>query len=148
MAEPSEADALAERRWFAECRGAIDKYLQREGIAFGAIDKLPSWSVAPYVSIWAIADSAHTNRQAWWVICGDLPTDYISALSVAHPRHALRLIAHRWLEVSAYMLRGQAHPSIQIGSEAHWPQLGPLLKSRAETLFEWADDDDIWSAAP
>ncbi len=148
MDEPTEPDAFAERQWFAQCRAAVENYLKREGVAFGAIDKQPTWSVAPYVSIWAIASPTHADRQAWWVICGDLPTDYISALSVAHPRHAMRLIAHRWLEISTYMLRGDAHPSIKIGSERDWPRLGPLLQSRAETLIEWADDDDVWESAP
>lgn len=148
MTEPEDLDAFAERRWLANCRRCIEDYLRREGVAHGATAIQPAWSVAPYVSIWAVASETRPNPQAWWVICGDLPTDYISASSVANPRHAIRLIAHRWLDVSACMLRGEEHPSIQIGSRHDWPSLGPLLKSRAETLIGWADDDDVWVSAP
>ena len=131
-----------------ERRAGVEAYLEAEAIVHGAVEEWPSWYVAPYVSIWSVASAAHANHQAWLVICGDLPTDYISALSVVHPRHALRLIGHRWLEVSSYMLRGEAHPTIVIGSERTWPELGPLLQSRAETLIEWADSDDVWKSAP
>jgi hypothetical protein len=56
----------------------------------------------------------------------------------------MRSIAQRWLEVSGYMERGEKHPTIRIGAPESWPELGPLLKSRAQMLAKWAKDDTVW----
>lgn len=68
------------------------------------------------------------------VICGDGPTDYISGEERPDPREAVRAFVARWREIASYMLRGQPHPTIELGSPKTWAELGPLLKSRAELL--------------
>ena len=80
----------------------------------------------------------------WWAISGDLPTDYVSRGKIAHPREALRAFAHHWREMSDYMLRGEEHPDVKIGTPDQWPELGDLLRRRAQGLQSYADDDDIW----
>ena len=44
------------------------------------------------------------------------------------------------------MIRGEAHPTIQVGEESSWAELGPLLKSRATILTKWAGDDSLWDS--
>ena len=78
----------------------------------------------------------------WWSICGDLPSDYISALSIKHPRDAIRAIAERWLEVAPFLEKGQPHPTIRVGSGDK--ELAPLLRARAEQLLEWAGNASLW----
>ena len=78
------------------------------------------------------------------MICGDLPTDYISAATIKHPRDAVRGIAERWMEVAAYMKRGEAHPTVTIGPPEMQSELGLLLKKRAVLLLEWTQDDTLW----
>lgn len=100
--------------------------------------------MAPYVSIWAVESSAHQDRLAWWVICGDLPTDYLSGNDAKDPREAVRAIAVRWSEISQFMIRGEPHPSVQLGKPETWPELGPLLEARAKILSTWVENDSIW----
>ena len=142
---PDYDDPETEARWCAERRAEVEDYLNREGVERGEIGEWPAWHVAPYVSIWAIESRKQPGWVGWWVIAGDLPTDYISADTVErHPRAALRAIAERWLEHAELMARGEADPALRIGPPEEWPSLAPLLKSRATLLLEWANDDSVW----
>lgn len=144
MQQPDYDDPVVEERWCSERREQIEAYLLRENVRHGQIGDWPAWHVAPYVSIWAIESATHPDKLGWWVICGDLPTDYVSATGLKDPREALRAIVTRWSEVAEYMIRGEAHPSIQIGEAHSWTELGPLLESRANLLAKWVEDDSIW----
>jgi hypothetical protein len=42
------------------------------------------------------------------------------------------------------MLRGEEHPDVKIGTPDQSPELGDLLRRRAQVLQMYADDDDIW----
>jgi hypothetical protein len=144
MSLPNYDDPAVEEHWCNERRAEVAAYLKREAVTHGRIGEWPAWHIAPYVSIWAIESAKRPEWVGWWVICGDLPTDYVSAETIKHPREAMRSISVRWLEVSGYMERGEKHPSINIGSSESWPQLGPLLKSRAQILAKWVGDDNVW----
>jgi len=144
----TELTRREEERWCEERRADVAEYLRSEGLHHGRVREWPAWHIAPYVSIWAIESATGAESVGWWVICGDLPTDYLSASQAADPREALRAFAARWSEVAAYMLRGEAHPTIEIGSPRTWPELAPKLKKRAELLTSSADDETSWQRAP
>jgi hypothetical protein len=61
------------------------------------------------------------------MICGDLPTDYISRSELDHPRAVVRAIATRWLDYATYLHMGQAHPEITIGNGTPDAGLADLL---------------------
>ena len=75
---------------------------------------------------------------------GDLPGDHLSAAKIRSPRGALRAFGERWLEVASFMRRGKPHPTMALGDPDSWPELAPMLQSRAETILGWANDDDVW----
>jgi hypothetical protein len=137
-------DPIVEEEWCNECRAQVADYLNRQGVTHGRIAEWPAWHIAPYVSIWAIESAKRPEWVGWWVLYGDLPTDYVTSKNIKHPREAMHAIAKRWLEVSEYMIRGEKHPSVRIGTQESWLELGPLLKSRAELLLEWAKDETLW----
>lgn len=116
MTEQNYDDPVVEEQWCTERRAQVAAYLKSEGIEHGQISDWPAWHVVPYISIWAIESAQHHNWVGWWVVCGDFPTDYISAAKIKHPRDAMKAISERWGEVAGCMLRGEAHPTIQIGS--------------------------------
>jgi hypothetical protein len=144
MSLPDYDDPAVEEKWCSERRSEVADYLKHEGVTHGRIGEWPAWHIAPYVSIWAIESAESPEWVGWWVICGDLPTDYVSAETIKHPREAMRSIAERWLEVSGSMSRGEKHPTVKLGTPDSWPQLGPLLKSRAQLLAKWVKDDTAW----
>jgi hypothetical protein len=61
------------------------------------------------------------------VICGDLPTDYISAADVdlpQHPRKAMRVFAGNWLEVVKAWKDGREIENTRIGDPSAREELG------------------------
>jgi len=86
-------DPAQEEKWCEERRAEVAAYLKAEGVSHGRIGEWPEWHVAPYASIWAIESAARPEWVGWWVICGDLPTDYVSADTIKHPRDAMLAIS-------------------------------------------------------
>lgn len=146
MVEESSDNPTADDRWCAERRAEVGRYLAGEGVEHGRIGECPAWHVAPYVSIWAIESKANPGSVGWWVICGDLPTDYVSADRIKHPRDALRVIADQWRLLCAAARSGAKASDMWIGhARAISPALIPLLEARAAVLTEWAESPSIWN---
>jgi len=137
-------DEADDEKWCAERRETVREYLARQPLKFGAIEDEPSWYVAPYVSVWAVESVAHPGDIGWWVICGDLPTDYALAKDAPTPREAVAAFAKRWQTLSGLMEQGKSHPDMTVGSPSNAAELAPLLKARAATLADWARDDSLW----
>jgi hypothetical protein len=102
------------------------------------------WHVAPDVSIWAIEGKKRADWVGWWVICGDLPTDHISAAKIKYPRDAIRAIAEEWRRQATLMASVERHTDIRIGRPEDWASLAPLLETRASMLLRWANDGWLW----
>jgi len=137
-------DPAAEEQWCNERRVQVVAYLKDQRVEHGRVGEWPAWHVAPYVSVWAIESRKAPDWVGWWVICGDLPTDYVSSAGVKHPREAVRAIAQRWRDLAPHLERGEPHPTINVGNAANWKELAPLLKARSKLLMEWVEDDAIW----
>jgi Domain of unknown function (DUF4826) len=118
--------------------------MHQRRVEHGRVGEWPAWHVAPYVSIWAIESKKSPDWIGWWVICGDLPTDYISASEIRHPREAMRAIAGEWREQARLMTSGEKPSSIRIGQPEDWASLAPLLETRASMLLQWANDHSLW----
>ncbi len=100
-------DPAIEEQWCMERRAQVIEYLNREKVIHGEVGEWPAWHVAPYVSIWAIESKKSPGWVGWWAICGDLPTDYVSAKSVKHPREALNAFGESWKKQSLLMSKGK-----------------------------------------
>lgn len=147
MPKPDYDDPEVEERWCSEQQKIVGDYLRCQQVKHGRIGEWPAWHVAPYASIWAIESLAQPEWIGWWVICGDLPTDYISSADVKppqHPRKAVRVFAENWLEVVKAWKDGREIENTRIGDPSSHEDLGPLLEARAKLLMEWADDDSLW----
>jgi hypothetical protein len=139
-------DAAVEEQWCGERRQIITEYLAEEGLVHGEVGSWPAWHIAPYVSIWAIESLRAPGSVGWWVICGDLPTDYLSAATIKHPRSAILAFADMWKEIAEYMTKGLPHPSMRIGPSELNPELASLLERRSGLLRHFAEDDSQWGA--
>ena len=139
-APANEWDDAAEEAWFLASRPKILEYLSKQRLQHGCVGDLPAWHVVPYVSVWAVESVAAPGSVGWWVIYGDLPTDYCSSSGCGHPRLALRRIAEHWQNALA-----ETKPSDEvIGSTGIPAKFSPFLSSRAIQLFEFADDGGLW----
>jgi hypothetical protein len=147
MDDPNYDDPEVEERWCEQQRQCVTDYLRSQGVEHGCIGEWPAWHLAPYVSIWAIESSIRPEWIGWWAICGDLPTDYISAADVEppqHPRKAMRAIAQFWLKAVDAWNQGLEYEGYQIPGPHSHQELAPLLEARAKLLIDFADDDGLW----
>jgi len=129
-----------EEAWCLKVRPQVVTYLQRQKIVHGRVGDLPAWHIAPIVSIWAIESSSWPGAVGWWVICGDLPTDYCSSQGCRHPRLALQRIVEHWRT----SLESYKPGDTTIGSTGIPATLADLLTTRAQIFLEWAEDDGLW----
>jgi hypothetical protein len=140
-------DPEVEQPWCDDQRRQVTEYLRSQGVKHGRVGESPAWHVAPFVSIWAIESLLRPERIGWWAICGDLPSDYISAADIEppqHPRKAVRAIAERWLDVVHAWDEGREYEGVMIGGGQRNRELAPLLKSRTKVLIDWTGDDSFW----
>jgi hypothetical protein len=137
-------DPEMEARWLAEQRSNVQRYLGVEGVHHGGVSPEAAWFVAPFVSVWTVESVAKPGAIGWWAISGDLPTDYLSGHDATDARSALAAFSSRWRNVAGYMLRGEDHPTIKVGSRQDGPLLGDLLQRRARILDDWVNDNEMW----
>jgi hypothetical protein len=100
---------------------------------------------APYLAIWSVGSRKRPGAVGWWAINGDVPTDYMSSSEIRDARMAMRVFSRRWSKAAKQMAAGEESDEFQIGTVDSWPDLAPLLASRAKLLGEWAAADEMWS---
>jgi hypothetical protein len=128
----------------AERRAQIAEYRREQRVAYRSVGEWPAWHIAPYVSVWAMESCQSLGNVRSWAICGALPSDYVSAADIKHPREAVRAVSRQWVEACVYLDRGEQPPDTSIGNpqEARTPH--PLLRARAELLARWVAEDSVW----
>lgn len=135
----------SEDKWIQDQRENAEDYLRVQQVQHLGVGEYPAFHVYPYLALWAVRSLRFPGRVGWWVITGDLPSDYVSSDEGRHPREVLRAFALHWQELSSFMLRGEEHPDVRIGTPDQWPMLGDLLSRRARILQRYADDEEIWT---
>jgi hypothetical protein len=143
--EPDYDDPKVEASWIEEQREEVLSYLSAEHVGIESLPADPAWHIPPYVAIWEVPSVRAPKGVGWWAISGDVPTDYISAAGISDARSAMSAFADRWVRAAESMRAGTAPSDFTIGSPAEWPQLAPLLTSRATLLADWASDEEIWA---
>ena len=133
-----------ENSWIEVERKHAEDYLRELRVEHLGVGEYPAFHVHPYLALWAVQSKKFPGSVGWWTVTGDLPADYVSSES-RHPREALRAFARHWREASEFMLRGEPHPDYDIGTPDQWPELGSLLRRRAEIIQKYADDDELWT---
>jgi hypothetical protein len=135
----------SEDEWVSTERIRVEEYLLRHNVDHLGVGEYPAFHVQPHLALWAVQSKKAPGSIGWWAISGDLPTDYISSSEGGHPREALRAIAGHWVRASEAMLNGEKYSDYSIGTPDRWPELGDLLKQRAQIIREFADDETLWA---
>ncbi len=135
-------DPAVEERWCSERRQIISEYLSKKGLSHGEIGEWPAWHLTPYVSLWAVESLKAPGHVGWWVICGDLPTDYLSAETVKHPRAAMLAFTKSWKDVASGVRKGE--PLLELSLGPPDPEHAASLENRSDLLRRVAEDDSVW----
>ena len=112
-------------------------FLAEKGIVMDSVAVQDSRYLPPMVAVWKING---IDKQSYWVISGDLPTDYIALSAATDARDALRAFSFRW-QMNAQQL---IDAGVQEQTTADYVN---LLIGRAHSLYDLFENDQIWSKA-
>ena len=114
-----------------------NKFLAEKGIMPNKVYAEESRYLAPYVALWKI-DSKKPTKQTYWVMSGDLPSDYFEVSVAATAREALRHFSMMW------QMKAENIQRSGLTKDPAQAKFAQLLVSRAESLYKMQADDSIW----
>ncbi len=149
---PDNGDSPEEQRdaFIAWAKAKLDgaaRMLREKGVyAAQPVEARVSWTIPNQVLIGKVR-RADDPQDFVWVIAGeDLPTDHAEAAIAAEPRDVARHFALKW-HLDAARLEGldSADGPRTRGGDVDWSGIGEGLTARAEALYRYVDDEEIWS---
>ena len=142
--QPNFDDPQVEEDWCAQQREHVEWFLDQQPITPGRIGEWPAFHIAPYMSLWAVESGVTPDQLGWWVITGDVPTDYFSAMELHHPREVLASAADRWQMLLDNIKAGKEDDSISLPGLAENPGLQEILRVRIELLRKTYNHEALW----
>ncbi|MCT8986773.1 DUF4826 family protein [Shewanella phaeophyticola] len=114
-----------------------NRFLAEKGVIPSNVLASESRYLAPYLAIWKM-ESKQPKKQTFWVMSGDLPSDYVDVKVAATARDAIRHFSLMW-QLKAENL----HQSGATRDETQ-RKFAQLLVSRAESLHRMHQDEKLW----
>ncbi len=109
-------------------------HLAEKGVVMDSVAVQDSRYLPPYVAVWKINA---LDKQSYWVISGDLPTDHIELKAAENARDALRAFSFRW-QIKAQQLVDAGIKDQTAGDYAK------LLVNRAHSLYQLFESEKLW----
>lgn len=136
----STADAAQVSEWVRAQFQKANLFLAEKGIVMESVAVQESRYLPPLVAIWKINA---LDRQSYWVISGDLPTDHLSITAATDAREALRAFSFRWQMNAQQLIDAGAGDQTSV-------DYVNLLINRAHSLYDLFENEKFWanSAGP
>ncbi|MBT3135262.1 DUF4826 family protein [Alteromonas sp. ALT199] len=138
MAEQEERQPISEEErasWVKEQFQKANKFLAENGVLFDTVITEESRYLMPYLAVWKIRAM---DGKLYWVISGDLPTDYTSVDNAKDAKEVLRHFSMHWQLKAENLINAE-------GADDSQKAFGALLVNRAESLFAMQNTPDLWS---
>lgn len=111
-------------------------HLAENGIMFDSVVEGSSRFMAPFVAVWKVKAK---DKNAYWVICGDVPADFTIDKNASDPREAVRYFAMHWQLKAENIRKNRILDEMQM-------KYADLLQLGAENLFSTYENDELWNA--
>ncbi|NKF51530.1 DUF4826 family protein [Shewanella sp. WXL01] len=131
-----EQEALR-AQWVREHFQKANKFLAEKGVIPTKVHTEESRYLAPYLAVWKM-DAKQPKKQTFWVMSGDLPSDYVDVKVAATARDALRHFSMMW------QLKAENLHQSGLTQDKTQREFANLLVSRAESLYHMHNDDKLW----
>ncbi|EGM69756.1 DUF4826 family protein [Shewanella sp. HN-41] len=116
-----------------------NRFLAEKGVIPSKVLADESRYLAPYMAIWKM-ESKRPTTKTYWVMSGDLPSDFVDVKVAATARDAVRHFSMMWQMQAENLVRSGAT------RDATQAKFAQLLVSRAESLYRMHNDDKLWNA--
>ncbi len=113
-----------------------NEYLASKGIIPDNVSVQESRYLPPFVAVWKLNTR---DKQAFWVISGDLPTDHMPLAAATDAREAIRAFALHWQLKAEQITQGDVAEQTQ-------KDFANLLIARAHELYEVFSDEKLWQS--
>lgn len=123
--------------WVREQFQKANKHLAENGILFDSVVTEESRYLAPYVAMWKIKAN---DGKFFWVITGDLPTDFMPFENEKTARAAIRHFSLTWQLKAENIKRKENADATEI-------EFADILVSRAEGLHRIQAQEGLWDQA-
>ncbi|ACA86985.1 MULTISPECIES: DUF4826 family protein [Shewanella] len=133
----AEQQEALRQEWIREHFQKANRFLAEKGVIPSKVIADDSRYLAPYVAVWKM-ESKQPTKQTFWVMSGDLPSDYVDVKVAETARDALRHFSMMWQMKAENLIKSGA---TQDPTQAKFAQ---LLVSRAESLYQIQGDEKLW----
>ncbi len=136
----AEQQEALRQAWVREQFQKANKFLAEKGVIPSKVVPAESRYLAPYVAMWKI-ESKQPSHKTYWVMSGDLPSDYVDVSVAATAREALRHFSLTWqLKAENLVQSGATKDPTQPSSPSCWfPEPRAYTRSR-KTINSGADN--------
>jgi hypothetical protein len=115
-----------------------NRFLAEKGVIPNKVLTEESRYLAPYFAIWKM-ESKQPTKQSFWVLSGDLPSDYVDVKVAATAREAVRHFSMMW------QLKAENLHKSGLTRDETQAKFANLLVARAESLYKMQEDDKLWA---
>jgi len=123
--------------WVRQQFQKANQHLASKGILPDSVAVNESKYLPPLIAIWKMIAM---DKQQYWVISGDLPTDHMALTGAKDAREAVRAFSFHWqLKAQQIIDAGQLDQT--------QTDFVNLLINRAHGLYELFEREDLWQAA-
>ncbi|QSX35761.1 DUF4826 family protein [Shewanella sedimentimangrovi] len=134
----TQMDAEAMRQeWVRAHFQKANRFLAEKGILPGKVLVDECRYLPPYVAVWKM-EAQKPAKQTFWVMSGDLPTDYVDVKVAGTAREALRHFSMMWQLKAENLIKSGA---VKDPTQAKFAN---LLISRAQSLYQMQADEKLW----
>ncbi|MDP7593042.1 MAG: DUF4826 family protein [Litorilituus sp.] len=133
MTQEQSMTTEQQQQWVREQYQLATKYLAEQGIVTDSVAVEESRYLVPLLAIWKLKA---LDGSFYWVIGGDLPSDYNAFESATNAREAVRHFSLKW--------QLQADNILKVGDKAQ-EEFASVLINRAEDLYNIYQQENLWS---
>ena len=136
---PEEMEKLRQEWVRTQFQKAI-RFLAEKGVIPSKVLADESRYLAPYLAIWKM-ESKRPTTKTYWVMSGDLPSDFVDLKVAKTARDAVRHFSMMWQMQAENLIRSGA-----TRRDATQAKFAQLLVSRAESLYRMHNDEKLWNS--
>jgi len=122
------------KNWTRDAYQKAIGFLGENGIITEIVVQKDSRYLAPLLAVWKVKSN---KGKYYWVISGELPTDFMSIEGAASAREAIRAFSMRWQLQAEQIRQADQIDESQL-------EFAVLLETRAEQLYELFNQETLW----
>ena len=132
MTQEQQMTAEQQKEWVREQYQVATKYLAEQGLVTESVVVEESRYLVPLLALWKLKA---LDGNYYWVICGDVPSDFNKLDVAPNAREAVRHFSLKW--------QLQADNLLSAGDKEQ-EEFAGLLVGRAEGLYKMYEQESLW----